>query len=412
MGEILMKIRLVIFLSLIFLILLLPSISADPTVIIDDYSIYPEVFMPGDSGILTITIKNAETTNTIQTTSTTGSSTTVKTDTVGAAIEKIWIISATDGNNKIKATESYENVGDLAPASSIDINFKIIAEDNISEGLYFPIARVNVETYDDVRFPIPVKVSNSTVDLLLTDVPSRISKSGSTLVTLTAVNSRENAVDGVTIIPDSTDDIEFTPNSIFVGTLEADASSAASFSIKPSEVGKFNISFAVQFKNGDNIHTKQMSYNIQVVETLDVAPVLTTIPSNLEKGKLTRVSLEVYNAKTESITGVIVTPITEAKISPSQYFIGSMDPDDVFSASFDVSSGELPYGNYTLGFKVSFKQDNEYYETPIVSSTISIVPQLNSGSDGNLLVIIGSVFVIILFILIFLFYFKKRRTTK
>jgi len=407
-----MKRNLIIIICLFLSAFIIPSVSADPTVIIDNYSLYPEVFMPGDSGILTIKLTNAEASNTVQTTTSSPSSSTVKTDTVGATIAKIWIISATDGNNDIKAIQSYENVGTLAPASSIDINFKIIAEENITEGLYFPIARVNVETYDDVRFPIPVKVSNATVDLLLTDVPTRISKSGSTLVTVTAVNSRENSVDGVTIIPDSNDGLEFTPNSVFVGTLEADASSEASFSIKPEDVGDYNISFTVQFKNGDNVHTEEMSYSISVVENLDVAPVLTSIPSRIEEGKSTRVSLEVYNAKTQSITGVIVTPITEAKVSPSQYFIGSMDPDDVFSASFDVSSENLEYGNYSLGFKVSFKQDNEYYETPIVTSIISIIPQTHGTSQGSLLLVLGAVVIAILLILIFGFYYNKRRTTK
>ncbi|KYK20878.1 hypothetical protein AYK21_05420 [Thermoplasmatales archaeon SG8-52-2] len=407
-----MRLKLVIGLSLFLSIFIIPSISADPTVIIDNYTLYPEVFMPGDSGILTLTITNAETTNTVQTTSTSGSSSTVKTDTAAATIKNIWIVSATDGTHKVKATKNYEDVGNLAPASSIDINFKIIAEENITQGLYFPIARVNVETYDDVRFPIPIKVSNASVDLLLTDVPSRISKSGSTLVTVTAVNSRENSVDGVTIIPDSNDGLKFTPNSVFVGTLEADASSEASFSIKPEDVGDYNISFTVQFKNGDNVHSEEKSYSISVVETLDVAPILTSIPSSIEKGKSTRVSLEVYNAKTQSITGVIVTPITEAKVSPTQYFIGSMDPDDVFSASFDVSSEHLEYGNYSLGFKVSFKQDNEYYETPIVTSTISIVPRTNSASEGSLLLVLGAVVIVILLFLIFGFYYNKRRSTK
>lgn len=407
-----MKITIGAIICFILINLLFPSISADPSVIIESYSLSPEVFMPGDSGILTLTIKNAELTNTVQTTSISGTSTTIKTDTVGATIDKIWIDYATDGNNKVKATKSYDDVGDLAPASSISINFKMIAEKNITEGLYFPIARIDVETYEDIHFPIPVKVSNATVDILLTDVPSRISKSGSTLVTITAVNSRENAVDGVTIIPQSNDGLEFTPNSVFVGTLEADASSEASFSIKPDDVGEYNLSFNIQFKNGDNVHTEQMTSAIQVVESLDVAPVIVSIPSTIEKGRSTRVSLEVYNAKTESITGVIVTPITEAIASPSQYFIGSMDPDDVFSASFDITPGNLSYGTYNLGFKVTFKQDNEYFETPIISSTFSVIPFTQKGNEGSLLFIVGAFILAILVVLFFIFYIKKRRTTK
>jgi hypothetical protein len=368
--------------------------------------------MPGDTGVLTLTIKNAETTNTVQTTTTLGSTSTTNTDTVGAFIIKIWLSSANDGSYEIKTTKSYEDIGILAPASSININFKIIVEENITEGLYFPTAKINVETYENVQFPIPVKVSNATVNLLLTNFPSRISKSGSTLVTLTAVNNRENAVDGVTIIPESNDGLEFNPNSVFVGTLQADASSEASFSIKPKDVSEFNVSFNVQFKNGDNVHTERISHKIQVVETLDVAPVLNSVPSKLEKGKSERISLEVYNAKTEPITGVIVTPITEAIVTPSQYFIGSMDPDDVFSASFEISSGDLTYGDYIIGFILSFKQDNEYYDTPVIYSNFSVIPAINTGSEGGLMVISGSITIIIIAALIFIFYIKKRRSTK
>ena len=407
-----MKKTLAVIISFSFCILLTSSVSADPSIIIDNFSLFPEIFMPGDTGVLTLTIKNAETTNTVQTTTTLGSTSTTNTDTVGANILKIWLSSATDGSYEIKTTKSYEDIGILAPASSIDINFKIIAEENITEGLYFPTAKINVETYENVQFPIPVKISNATVNLLLTNFPSRISKSGSTLVTVTAVNNRENAVDGVTIIPESNDGLEFNPNSVFVGTLQADASSEASFSIKPKDVSKFNVSFNVQFKNGDNVHTEKISHSIQVVETLDVAPVLNSVPSKLERGKSERISLEVYNAKTESITGVIVIPITDAIVTPSQYFIGSMDPDDVFSASFEISSGDLTYGDYIIGFKLSFKQDNEYYDTPVIYSNFSVIPAINSGSEGGLLVISGSIIILVIAALIFIYYIKKRRSTK
>ena len=288
----------------------------------------------------------------------------------------------------------------------------MIAENNITEGLYFPIAHVDVEYNEDVQFPFPVKVSNATVDLLLTNIPSRISKSGSTYVTLTAVNSRENTVDSVIIIPESPDELEFSPNSVFVGTLDADTSSEASFSIKPHNTGNHSLNFTVQFKNGDNIHTELVTYSIEVVETLDVAPVFVSVPSSIEFGKSTRVSLEVYNAKTESITGVIVTPITAAKVTPSQYFIGSMDPDDVFSATFDIFTDDLSYGDYILSFKVSFKQDNEYYETSTISSPFSVIPASQINRNGDVILPLGALGIIIVVIVFFLFYMKRRRPSK
>jgi len=103
-------------------------------------------------------------------------------------------------------------------------------------------------------------------------------------------------------------------------------------------MGQKNLSFNLSYKNGDNQHYETLDLPIEIIEVLDVSPILTNMPLTIKKGKSSRIGLEVYNAKTETITGVIITPITNATVIPSQYFIGSMDPDDVFSASFDIYS--------------------------------------------------------------------------
>lgn len=50
-----------------------------------------------------------------------------------------------------------------------------------------------------------------------------------------------------------------------------------------------------------------------------------------------------------------------------------MDPDDVFSASFDIYADTVDYGTQIIGFTVSFKQGNEYFETPLVSKSFTVV---------------------------------------
>ena len=389
--------------------LILPTICADPSIIIYDYELTPQIFMPGDSGTLKLTIKNAETTNTVTRTTTGSSTTTVYTDTVGAAFNNIWIVAASDSYGKdIKATLNYEDTGYLAPSASFDITFKMIAEAGITEGLYFPTVRIDIDTYTDVSFPIPINVSNATVDLISTSVPSKLSISGSTDITLTAVNNRAASIDGVKITPHETTGIEFMPSSIFIGSMSSYASEDVSFTIKPIETGKKNLSFDIDFKNGDNLHTQTLTIPIEIVETLDVAPVFYSIPSSIEKGKSTRIRLEVFNAKTSGITGVIVTPITDAKMSPSQYFIGAMDSDDVFSASFDMYTDGLEIGNYTIGFKVSFKQEEDYYETPTVSSSFEIVAATRNSGDNNLGTIVGGIFILVIALALFLIWRKRR----
>jgi len=389
--------------------LILPTICADPSIIIYDYELTPQIFMPGESGTLKLTIKNAETTNTVARTTTGSSTTTVYTDTVGATFNNIWIVAASDSNSKeVKATLNYEDTGYLAPSASFDITFKMIAEAGIMEGLYFPTVRIDIDTYTDVSFPIPINVSNATVDLISTSVPSKLSISGSTDITLTAVNNRAASIDGVKITPQETTGIEFMPSSIFIGSMSSYDSEGVIFSIKPTETGEKNLSFDIDFKNGDNLHTQTLTIPIEIVETLDVAPVFYSIPSSIEKGKSTRIRLEVFNAKTSGITGVIVTPITDAKMSPSEYFIGAMDPDDVFSASFDMYTDGLEIGNYTIGFKVSFKQGEDYFETPTVSSSFKIVAATENSGDGSLGVVIGGMCILVVALVLFLIWRKRR----
>lgn len=401
--------------NLIIILGLIPTGFAEPSVIISNYELSPSVLMPGDDAILTITIDNDETTATQTSQSTSGGTTTTIVQTTAATIEKIWLIPAYDGDKQISASASYENVGAIGAGVSLPIVFKISADENISEGWYFPKVKIDLlsAAHEDVSYPIPVKISNSTIDLISKDIPSKISIGGSTSISLSAVNNRENSIDNAIITPVSDNFIEFTPKSIFIGTIDAASSQDISFSVIPNVTGSVNLSFIISFKNGDNIHQNSLYIPIEIIETLDVAPVIYNIPTIIGKGRIGKLRLEVYNAKNEVITGVIVTPSTldeNVRISPSQYFIGSMDPDDVFSASFDVYTSNLEIGSeYKVEFKVTFKQDGNFYETPSVNSSFKIVKSIESNTDGIPCLSGIILFIIVIIAIVLYFVFKKRR---
>ena len=373
--------------TLIFSVLIslcIPTVHASPAIMISQYQLSPEILMPGDTAILTLQVKNAETVATQTSTSSSDGETTTTVHTLGVDIDKIWIDPATSGGKQIRATTSYTDIGYLAAGSSIEVNFKLVVDNNISEGIYFPIVNIDVSGGTDVIYPLLVKVSNASVDLLPTSVPSKISKGGTTDLTITAVNKRENAVKEVIITPKG-DGVEFVPQSYFIGSLATETSEDVIFSVKPIETVVSNISFSVNYKNGDNLHINSLIAPLSIIEALDVAPIITNFPLSITKGGSSRISIEVYNAKTEKITGVLVTPICNATVIPAQYFIGSMEPDDVFSASFDIYADTVGYGMQTISFKVSFKQGNDYYETPLVSKSFSVVsgPGQSYQSSGS-----------------------------
>ena len=408
--------------------LFIPTIQASPAVMISQYKLSPEIFMPGDTAVLTLEVRNGETVATQTTTSTSGGDTTATVHTLGVAIDKIWIDPVISGGKQIRASSSYTDIGYLAAGASIEVNFKLVVDENMSEGIYFPIVNIDVSGGTDVIYPLLVKVSNSSVDLLPTSVPSKISKGGASELTITAVNKRENAVKDVIVTPHG-DGVEFIPKSYFIGTLVAGTSEDVVFSVKPIETMVSTISYSVSYLNGDNLHANSLIAPLSIIEALDVAPIITNFPLSITKGGSSRISIEVYNAKTDQITGVLVTPICNATVIPSQYFIGSMDPDDVFSASFDIYADTVGYGTQIIGFKVSFKQGNDYYETPMVSKTFSVVSGPgqsyqssgsstgSSGSNGasqtpSLMTCLTSIILIIVVIVVVVLLYirwKKRR---
>jgi hypothetical protein len=406
------KIKILIF-SLFFVLFVLCFISstkADPTVMVTDYTLEPETLLPGDSAELTITLTNTETTATkVDTDYINSLPIDQTTDTIAATINNVWITSDGDGTYAISAHENYEDIGDLSPGSSITLSFEITAHENISSGLYNPIVRVDVINHQDVQFPIPVRISSFSATILPKDVPKKISSSGSTTITLTAVNNREATVEDVTVTADANQSIAVSPSSTYIGTLESESSHDITCSLHPSNLGKQNITFTISFRNGENTHTNSINIPVEVIETHDVSPVLYNMPSAIPQHGSERITLEIYNAKSDTITGVTVIPVTEFSTSPSEYFIGSMDADDVFSASFDVYTDELEPSNYSIGFKVAFKQGNNYFESPTISEQVSVFPNNTSTESIDDGFATGVISLIVLIIVIVFFILWKRR---
>jgi len=372
---------------LITMSILNPPITAEPSIIITNYEIYPQIFMPGDRGILTLTIQNTETSSTTTESHGDVSDSITVVENNGVVINRIWINRVYDDNgNKIASMEGltgYEDLGNIAPGTSFKVSFGIIVDTNMTEGYYFPSVNIDLKNdiygnYEDVSFPIEMRISNETVDLISTNVPTKISIGGSTDISFSVINKRKNSIDNIIISSGEDTDLDISPKSIFIGSLEKGKSEEILLSIKPDEMGKKMLSLNLSYMNGDNPHYENYTIPIEIVDILDVAPILTDMPLSIKKGGSARIGLEVYNAKTEPITGVIITPITNATVIPSQYFIGAMDPDDVFSASFDIYTDILDYGNHTIKFKVSFKQGYEYYETPSIIHLFRVV-----SGEGN-----------------------------
>ncbi len=407
--------HLVLVISILSLLLVfLPVASGEPAVMISDYTIDPEVLMPGDNATLLLNVYNSEIATKQTTTQTTeGNTVTTTVEKDNGKIRRIQISSAYDGDKEICASSYYDDVCIIAPGSTIPFVFRLSSDENMSQGWYFPKAKINLEedSHQDVEYPIAIRISNSTVNLVPKEVPSKVSISGSTGITFSVVNNFEASIDSVTVEPIQIEDFDISPKSIFVGSVDSVSSQDVSFSANPGSIGNYNLSFILSYKNGDNDHSSVVDISIEVIESLDVAPVIYSVPSSVGKGENARIRLEIYNAKDEEISGVIVTPYnTELSVSPSQYFIGSMDSDDVFSASFEVDTSNLKIGeNYSMDFKVSFKQGENYYETPFVNAAFSVSKPTEQINPMNTCYTAIIILVVLIVIFVLFFFYRKRR---
>jgi hypothetical protein len=413
--------------AVVFLLLLTAataSAAEGPAVMITDYTVEPEVLMPGDTGTITLTMKNMDTqsleTTVEQSSGTPGSSTTTtSTRSISAEIETIRLSSRSKDIEWLKEgtqRTEYFNVGALGPGESITISLPIKAAAYAHDGTYFPEVYIEVDNGDNVRFPVRVQVDSSELQLLEQDIPSEISISESKEIAIVVANNRPNTVSGVNVfVRSSNDNFEFTPEGIFIGNLEAYEEKEVDFTLTPLFEGDQDIYFEATYKNGNNVHHSELASSVAVKISSDVKLILVNAPESVFKGDVARIDFDVANGMAKDIKAVSVVPAIEGlKILPSEYFIGDMEAGDVFSASFDLHTSDLNVGDTKVPFKVLFKDvdTDRQYETEGYEVHVQVLePQKSELSNQTLLVALLVILVVVA-VAVWVKVKRKRRERK
>jgi len=390
------------------LLLIVVTVTAEtPAVVVVDYKVEPEILMPGDMGTITVTIKNAAQVTETESTVTTSIRTTVTrtvTSSMCVRIESVRLRSRNIVATREDAREpEYLNVGALGPGETLTLSFTVKAE--CGDGTYFPEVCIDVDGGQTVRFPIPVKVDSSGVKILEKDVPSEISPTGSEHLTLVVANNRANVVSAVSVRA-SGEDLEFSPEEVFIGNLQPYETKEIVFTVTPKSKGAKEVTFHLSYKNGDNMHHGSLKTSILVRSREDVRIILVRAPRYVPQGETASIELEVANGMPKGIKAVSVVPASELRIMPSEYFIGDMEADDVFSASFDVDTSDLSPGTYEIPFKLFFKDDESgrFYEA---SLNVSFDVIEASKESNYLFVLLPALFIAV--VLSTLLFRRRRR---
>jgi len=108
------------------------------------------------------------------------------------------------------------------------------------------------------------------------------------------------------------------------------------------------------------------------------------------------VILSVANNRPNSVNAATVIPEGNATFEPSEYFIGTMEPDELFTVKFDLKANN----NENIRFRIRFKNGNNWHESePLVVKLngSGTLPAVNTEKPSLLpvIIIIGAVVILI-----------------
>lgn len=399
--------RTIILLS-VLLAFFLPYASADteirPTITVN-YSIDPGVLMPGDTGTVTVELRNMASGEVY-----------VQEDDETFDMNA-YIASATlEGNKAIKILDGIQtDVGLLGPGDYIRLTFNIKANENASNGMHFlELEVVGGSDMYNLNYRIPVKVDDRDLKIIVSDMPPTLMREYST-INVEVVNLRPNDITGVIVTPKG-NDIDFFPANVFVGTIAGGNKSTATFTLNTmaSIRGNKEMQFSTSYFNGDNLHTSSdTNYSIDVVD--QSALILSALEVE-NAGNVYSITGDINNFGTTDAKNVMISVMATDNVTPVQpyekYFVGTLESDDF--SSFELSASTQGNNVDEIPLLIEFRNTNNAYA--YINENISIqkgVVPTSNNSGGMSFIMIGLVAVVCIAVIgIIVYSWKKNKNSE
>lgn len=368
----------VVLYSILALFLLLcagtGAVSADDSVTgqvaVTSLTMDPEVLMPGDTAIVTATIKNSGTTS--------------------VSIGRVLIM----GVNEVYSSEdkAYSTVGMLGPGDSMTFTFPI--QSTGTTGTFYPTLYIDFldAGLNSLKYTFPVLVDDTQLSVALIDQPDAFGESRNEQVTLRIGNPRANTLNGIEILVTG-DGVSSKQTAYFVGKLEPDEYVDAELTVVVDQ--PTDISFDVSYRNGQNLHENSVEIPVELGERKVRAEMVLNNIEVQNTGSYYTITGDVNNAGLEDAKSVTVTTQKATASEPyKSYVVGSLEPDGL--AEFEVSFTN-PESNM-VELVVSYKDDdgNAYSEIVEVNVGSASAPtDATSKGSGNSSTPMGTILAII-----------------
>ncbi|MDL5504168.1 MAG: hypothetical protein QSU88_13235, partial [Candidatus Methanoperedens sp.] len=121
------------------------------------------------------------------------------------------------------------------------------------------------------------------------------------------------------------------------------------------------------------------SLNLKIpirVESSAIQTALSETPE-LNPGKIV---LNVANNRPNTVQAASVIPVGNASFEPAEYFIGTMEPDELFTVKFDMKPGNP---QEDLKFRLRFKNGNNWHESEPLTVRLNGSTTMQTKSAGS-----------------------------
>jgi hypothetical protein len=353
---------------LILLILIagcVPALAQEPSVIVSDSSVTPAILMPGDKGMIRVTLtntaKSATETESVSTAAYYQTFTSSNTE-INPTVESVFLdgkgdIAVLGGNSQFS--------GDIGPGQSVTLAFLIEAPGK--DGIFFPELRVRIRGAGSVRYPVPVNVNTpiaalKTPALILAQPPPGFTGPGTACTAnLTLTNAGESAAGDVLVrIPENDAPVATAGAAAFhLGRLAPGGQATLNLCLQAAAdavPGMQAIPLEIAYTRIDGTRVVQqetVSMDIRGVSDLGITA-LTTSPIRIAEGDPVTLVIRLENTGTgdaESTYATIDLPFSGAK----EAFIGTIRPGNDAPAVFTLTAGAP--GEYEYPLSVHYRDD-------------------------------------------------------
>jgi hypothetical protein len=394
-------------LIIFLLLMIIPVTASEPTVIITDFTVTPSVLIPGEQGIVTVTVKNTADTATLTQSYSSDTTATTTSVNINAPIDSVTL----QGKGVEVISGSYNRVGELGPGQSIPLSFLIRAP--AQTGIYFPEVWIRVSDARSLKFPIPVNV-NSEVQIqkrpqisIEKQLPATVVPGNDFNATVVLENNGQLSASNLEItVNSSTPSITSkTPSTYHIGKLGQGEKSVLfmEFSTdKKAPLGIRPVNLVIAYQNPDGSAQRQVEtigVNIRGKAQVDISQI-TTDPTRIQKGDQFTLIIRIENTGTDdakSVNARIDIPIPGTK----EAFVGKIEPGSDAPAPFNLQAdraGEIPY-TLTIQYEDDYGPRQEQQAL-----------HLNVYNKDNTPMIIGVIILVILAGIFAYWYFKIRKS--